>query len=195
MDATTATQALPDFLLRANGPLALGFLALGSRTYRDAACHVRDLPYGRNSDRSDYRLVLCEGWGTCSTKHALLAALAQEHGAAVELRLGVYLMDETNTPGVGGVLRSHGLDGLPEAHCYLSHRGRRIDLRGAQTGGPRRFLHEETIGPDAIGEYKLAAHRAFLRAWAEDRGQDAERLWRVREECIAALSEQEDKAP
>jgi hypothetical protein len=28
-------------------------------------------------------------------------------------------MSEANTPGLGRVLSQHGLDSIPEAHCYL----------------------------------------------------------------------------
>jgi hypothetical protein len=71
---------LPDFALDAGRPLGREFVALGLGGYREAAHHVRYLPYGRNSDRSDWRLVLKEGRGTCSTKHALLAELARVPG-------------------------------------------------------------------------------------------------------------------
>ncbi|MBA2617925.1 MAG: hypothetical protein H0U91_07130 [Rubrobacter sp.] len=181
-------EALPDFRLRPDGEVASGFAALGLKDFRAAACHVRDLPYGRNSDRSDYGLVLDEARGTCSTKHALLAALAREHGAPVGLRLGVYLMDGRNTTGVGPVLRRHGLDALPEAHCYLAYRETRVDVTRAQARIPGPFLREETIAPGQIGAYKVEAHRAFLRAWATERGLDPDLVWLAREECIAALS-------
>ncbi len=117
MPAAKGAEALPDFRLRPDGEVASGFAALGLNDFRAAACHVRDLPYGRNSDRSDNGLVLDEARGTCSTKHELLAALAREHEAPVELKLGIYLMNGRNTPGVGPVLSSYGLDDLPEAHC------------------------------------------------------------------------------
>ena len=156
--------------------------------FRLAADYVRDLPYGRNSDRSDWGLVLAESRGTCSTKHALLAALAREHDAEVELRLGVYLMDGTNTPGVAGVLDTHGLAGLPEAHCYLAYRGGRVDVTGAGAATVEEFLYEESIEPDQIGAYKVHMHQQFLRAWAAERRLDPERVWLVREECIGALS-------
>lgn len=179
---------LPDVTLGVEGELGTSFVDAGSHDYRAAARHVRDLPYGRNTDRSDYRLVLPEGRGTCSTKHALLAALASEHDAPVGLRLGIYLMNGRNTPGVGPVLRRHGMEELPEAHCYLVHRGRRVDLTTADVNPVGIFLHEETIEPDGIGAYKLGRHLAFLRSWAEERGLDPDRVWRAREDCIAALS-------
>ena len=182
-------EKLPDFGLGTSGDFGSRFCALGAEDFRTAARYVRDLPYGRNSDRSDFSLVLPEGRGTCSTKHALLAALAREHDADVELRLGVYLMDGANTPGVADVLDAHGLAGLPEAHCYLAYRGERVDVTGAGADAVQRFLHEEVIEPGQIGAYKVDMHRKFVRTWAAGRGLDPERVWSAREECIGALSD------
>lgn len=179
---------LPEFSLSGSGELARRFRVLGIDGYRAAARYVRELPYGRNSDRSDYRLVLREDRGTCSTKHALLTALAREHGVGVELRIGVYLMDGTNTPGVAPVLRRHGIRALPEAHCYLAHRDRRVDVTGVGGSAVEEFIHEEAIEPAQIGAYKVERHREVVRRWASERGLDAGRVWRVREECIGALS-------
>lgn len=182
---------LPGFALDASRPLGGRFAALGIRDYRAAARHVHSLPYGRNSDRSDWWLVLKEGRGTCSTKHALLAELARENGRRVALVLGVYEMDGINTPGVGAVLKHGGLRRVPEAHCYLAHEGARVDLTRQGGGGQiQRFLHEEEIMPCQIGEYKVEAHKKFVRRWAEERGLDPRHVWRVREECIAALAGQ-----
>ncbi len=181
-------ELLPNFALDAGGRLDAAFVALGAWDYHAAARHVWRLPYGRNSDRADYGLVLEEGRGTCSTKHALLATLARDHGLPVELRLGVYEMDGRNTPGVGRVLARYGLDGVPEAHCYLAYRGARVDLtRTGPTAPIEAFLHEETIEPSEIGAHKVDVHRRFVRDWASGRGLDADLVWRIREECIGAL--------
>lgn len=184
-------EGLPSFALDAAPPLGRRFVALGLGDYRGAAGHVRSLPYGRNSDRSDWRLVLEEGRGTCSTKHALLAELAWENAHPVSLVLGVYEMDEANTPGVGAVLEMHGLPFVPEAHCYLAYEGTRVDVtRETEAAEPiAGFLHEEEIKPRQIGKYKVEAHRGFVHLWAESRGLDPEQVWRAREECIAALAE------
>jgi hypothetical protein len=65
-----------------------------------------------------------------------------------------------------------------------------VDLtRHGEGGGQiKRFLHEEEIEPHQIGEYKVRAHRVFVRRWAAERGLDPEHVWRVRERCIAALA-------
>jgi hypothetical protein len=184
-----SVEVLPDFALDAERPLGARFAALDIRNYRSAARHVRSLPYGRNSDRSDWGLVLNEGRGMCFTKHALLAELARENGRRGALVLGVYEMDGINTPGVGAVLKHEGLRRVPEAHCYLVHGGARVDLtRQGGEGQIQRFLYEEEIEPRQIGEYKVEAHKKFVRRWAEERGLDPGHVWRAREECIAALA-------
>lgn len=185
----TGLEILPNFNLEAGASVSAQFVFHNKRDFYAAARDVQRLPYGRNSDRSDYGLVLAERRGTCSTKHALLAALAREHDRPVELRLGIYEMDEDNTPGVGPVLRRYGLGCVPEAHCYLAYRGVRVDLTRDEPAEPMgTFLHEERIEPAGIGAYKMATHRGFMREWASRRNLDPGQVWRVREECILALS-------
>jgi len=184
-------ERLPDFALDASGEVGHLFAALGITDYRDAARYVLGLPYGRNSDRSDWRLVLKERRGTCSTKHALLTELARENDRIVSLVLGIYEMDEINTPGVGSVLRGYGLRCVPEAHCHLVYEGTRVDLtRDVRGERPiEDFLYEEEIAPQQIGAYKVDKHRAFVRQWAAERGLGFEQIWRAREVCIVALTE------
>jgi len=155
---------------------------------------VWTLPYGRNTDRADYRRVLCKGRGTCSTKHALIAVLAVEQAIAIALQLGIYEMTEANTPGVGRVLDGAGLAGIAESHCWLRYRSVDIDLTmppdrpGVATG---TFLHEETIRPEQIGAYKAQVHEQFLARWLARQKRvdlDVADAWRIREGCIAALS-------
>jgi len=186
-------DALPEHRLTASGDTSAQFLALGIDDYQAAARFIHQLPYGRNADRADFRLVLPERRGTCSTKHALLAALAIEQRLPVHLTLGIYEMTERNTPGIGAVLSKHGLAFVPEAHCYLAYSGVRVDVTRdavSATEPIARFLHEETIAPAQIGDYKVSMHRGWMRDWAarEMPHRNWEELWRIREECIAALS-------
>ena len=188
------SMSIPDQPLVGAGDVTRRFRALGIADFAGAARHVRKLPYGRTASRTDVTLVLTEGRGTCTTKHALLAALAAEQGIDVALTLGVYEMTERNTPGVGRVLERHGLAAIPEAHCYLTHAGERIDVtRDVQAAAPiETFLHEETIRVDQIGTYKIDLHRRVLADWIVRtpavHGRSLDDVWRIREECIAALS-------
>ena len=190
-------DALPDMSLPPAGPLTAEITAHGVTDFRAAGRYLQTLPYGRTANRADFGAVLREGRGTCSTKHALLAALAHEHELAVVLTLGIYQMHERNTPGVGAVLARYALEAVPEAHCYLTYEGMRIDVTrsGADPTEPiARFLHEEAIVPAQIGEYKVTRHRQFMRTWVDEhpgivRGRSVEDVWRIREECIAALAQ------
>jgi hypothetical protein len=92
---------LPPVSLQSAGPLSAAIMARGSTDFRAAGRYVQGLPYGRTADRADFRAVLRAGKGTCSTKHALLAALAHEQNLPVVLTLGIYDMHARNTPGVG----------------------------------------------------------------------------------------------
>lgn len=193
---TSGIDALPEFPLAMRGPASEAAMRHGLRSFRALAEAVWRLPYGRNSDRANPLLVLDEGRGTCSTRHALLAMVAEEHGIpAGQLTLGIYLMDESNTPGVGETLAAHGLEAIPEAHCYLVAGNARVDLTHppgtAAPAAPTRFIHEEPIVAAQIGAYKVARHREMMARWLADGGgrpgMPLEEAWAAREACIAAL--------
>jgi hypothetical protein len=74
------------------------FRAAGVHDFAGAARHLLALPYGRIADRNKFWLVLEEGRGTCTTKHALLAELGREQQIDVDLTLSIYEMNERNTP-------------------------------------------------------------------------------------------------
>jgi hypothetical protein len=167
--------------------------AQGLRTFGGLVKHIAQLPYGRNSDRADWTLVLAEHRGTCSTKHAFLAAVGRENGLDVRLILWIYAMSEGNTPGVGAVLSSVDLPSLPEAHCLVRTPCGLVDathppIPRADPPGPP--LHIEEIEPEGIGDYKAVTHRKILASWlAHSRPRmTVEEAWAVREACIRALS-------
>lgn len=168
---------------------------MGIGDFHRALLFVGNLPYGRNTSRDHYNLVLSERKGTCSTKHALLAALCLEHQVEeVTLYTGIYEMNERNTPGVGSVLDKYKLHSIPEAHCYLKYSSQRYDFtRLAITGEPiSSFLTEIEISPAQIGEYKVQFHRSYLPEWINQNNLTStfnkDDLWKIREECIQELS-------
>ncbi|MCB9745591.1 MAG: hypothetical protein H6740_23645 [Alphaproteobacteria bacterium] len=178
---------VPAAPLRGTGPLTMLCTSAGLTTLRQAAGWVQGLPYGRNWRRDDPALVLIEGRGTCSSKHAFLAELALEAGAEVELWLLLYRMSEATDPPVGPVLRAHGLTDLLEAHCALRIDGAWVDLTSP---GPERALpvaEREQIQPAQVAEWKVTWHREALAREAEALGVPLASLWAVREACIAAL--------
>ena len=190
-------EVLDANLLRPGGVVTAAFTAARMHDFRQAAAYVNRLPYGRNTNRTAALVVMREGRGTCSTKHALLRRLAIEQNLNITLVIGIYEMNQKNTPGVGKVLEKFGLRSLPEAHCYLRSGRKRIDVTRviADSAAERisHFIHEEEIAPDQIGEYKTSLHRRFLQQWMQEPTTRIQYtltdLWRIREECIAALEE------
>ena len=190
-------EVLDPVILKSAGPITAAFEALGVKDFRAAAAYIHRIPYGRTAHPGDLFGVIREHRGTCSTKHALLCRLALEQDLKIALVIGIYRMNARNTPGVGKVLESYGLDSLPEAHCFLRSGKMRVDVTRMTKREPSEkishFIHEEDISPDQIREYKSALHRRFLAQWIEETATgnkyELDGLWRIREECIASLAE------
>jgi hypothetical protein len=187
----------PNPLLNPNGSLSDALISRGLGSFHDVVLWVWKLPYGRNSGRSDFRLVIEEGRGTCSTKHALLAQLADELGIDLQLRVGIFLMNEDNTPEIAETLRQYDLHEIPEAHCFLKYGQRQFDFTMCKDGKPplafHDFVYEETIRPSQIGEYKVSLHQEWIRRWMATRefakGVTLEEFWQARERCIKLLEQ------
>ena len=182
-------QIIPDKIIHRQGPISKAFTDKGINSFHDACGYILQLPYGRTSDKSDWTLVLIEGRGTCSTKHALIAALAAELELDAHLMLGIYPMKESNTPGVGKVLDNSEYDFLAEAHCYLEYKGERIDITGLPSPNAEpidEIILEERIIPAQIGKYKEDFHQNYIKQWAGE--SKFSEIWSLREACIKALS-------
>ena len=157
--------------------------------------YLRHLPYGRNSSRGDLSLVLTEGQGTCSSKHALAKAIALENGLdEVQLVLCIYQMNAQNTPGIAVAITDTGLTYIPEAHCYLDISGQAVDITAPGSDYSRiqsDIMQEESILPEQVTAYKVAKHRSYIETWCstrDARGYAFDEVWAIREACIAALS-------
>ena len=70
------------------------FLSLGVKTFVDASVYLHELPYGYNSSKDDLMIVFKEKMGTCTTKHAAIATLAEELDLPVTKTICIYAMVE-----------------------------------------------------------------------------------------------------
>ena len=163
-------------------------------TWDDFLNHVRTIPYGRNSNRSSFDLVLKENKGTCSSKHALIKQVADRNGIeGVQLIMGMYKMNVVNTKGIGDHLEENGLEYLPEAHCYLKINGKRIDLTSPKAdiiNIQDDIIEEQIIDVEQVGQFKIDYHKDFLKKWIRESklNQSFDEIWSIRERCIAELS-------
>jgi hypothetical protein len=168
-------------------------LELGISNWNDVLLHVKNIPYGRNSNREDLSLVLKENKGSCSSKHAFLKEIANQNNIPnVQLIIGIYKMKESNTK-IGTILSENAIDFIPEAHCYLNINGERLDY----TTGSSNFekikndlLEEIEIEPYQVGEFKIMYHQNFVKKWLIDTKSNFSfnEIWGIREKCIAYLS-------
>jgi len=185
---------IPDFALTADTRLCRELRQLGIVTFSQLATKVRILDYGRTANQIDPLAVLHEGRGTCSSKHLLLALAAHDCSRhEVHLAVGIYLMAEANTPGVGAVLASHAVDSIPEAHCYLIAGQERHDFTGLASGLASPFaalLEEHEVVPARLTESKARLHSRALEHWAASTEISLARAWTIREACIFALAKQ-----
>lgn len=156
---------------------------------------VKNIPYGRNANRYDFSLVLSENKGTCSSKHAFLKNFADKNGIEnVKLYIGIFKMNETNTPILGDLLSKNNINYIPEAHCYLKINQVPVDATTSDSFYDKiknDILEEIEIIPNQVSDFKVAYHKAFLKKWIEETNQNNtfEEIWKIREQCISKLSE------
>ena len=170
------------------------FLSQGLTDLRSVLRWVQALRYERISNARDVSLVVQEQRGTCSSKHAVVALLANEQGwHDVKLVGIIYKMTEENTPGVGVVLKQRGISYVIEAHTMLRFKGLPVDITGISTGSRRALddmLEEREMTVSELLSEKVLWHKAKWQRWLESHpnGYTFEENWLIREACIDALS-------
>lgn len=183
-----ATKKLED-----RGPLSREFLELKCHSWEEVWHYVNQLAYARTSDSNRFHLVLEERRGTCSTKHALLAALAEEQEVALFLMMGLMEMNAKKFPALQSVLEKYYLSSIVETHCYLIYEGERLDITfPGKRDYPQAsdFLKEWIITPCEIGDVKIKRHQEEMKNWIAEKKipYTFEKVWSIREESIDALS-------
>jgi len=156
---------------------------------------VKNIPYGRNANRYDFSLVLSENKVTCSSKHAFLKDFADKNEIEnVKLFIGIFKMDEVNTPRLGDLLSKNNIKYIPEAHCYLKINQIPFDVTTIDSFYDKikhDIIEEIEITPNQVSDFKVAYHKAFLKKWITETNQNNtfEEIWEIREQCISKLSE------
>ena len=166
-------------------------------TWEGLIKYIQSLSYGRTSNRYDISLVLSEKKGTCSSKHALLKQVADLNKIPnVKLILGMYKMNQENTPNIGNELSKNKIDYIPEAHCYLMINNERIDITTNNSEIKKiekDIISEKEIQPSQVSEYKVNYHKEFLRNWItkSKTNFNFNEIWDIREKCIENLSKKQ----
>lgn len=180
-----------DFELNSDKLISRKLKELEINAFSDALNFIKNLPYGRNSNRENFILVLDEMKGTCSSKHALLKSLANENEKSeVKLMLGIFRMNRINTPKIKNTLDKFGLDYIPEAHNYLKIDNKILDCttsNSSELNFANDLILEIEIEPHQVIDFKIDFHKKFLSDWIESQHFSLDEIWKIREECISDL--------
>jgi hypothetical protein len=135
-----------------------------------AACHyVQAMPYGANSHSENALILFAEGQGTCTTKHGVIARLAQELNLPVYKNLGFYRLNDEIVTGVNAILQPYGLNFIPQIHCFLAYENYRVDLTAGNCNGKNKIIEAYDfvvpVQPDLTRQQHQAYYREYLQQY------------------------------
>jgi len=185
----------PDKSLSNDGIISAEFLSLGIKTFLQACRYVQELPYGYNSDRDDLMILFKEKKGTCTTKHAVIATLAEELNLSIEKSIGIYAMTEQIVTGTDEILKKHHLPYVPMIHCFLFYGQYRVDLSEGNNNGKNQsieeFLFTQRVEPNISEKAEYLLYRKALKDHIlkrkEMEGVEITQILRAREQGLQLL--------
>jgi len=142
---------LPDAKILSHGEMSQKFLELGVNSFIEACLYVHNLPYGYNSDKDNKMILFIEKMGSCTTKHGVIATLAEELNIPLYKKVGIYKLTETIVTGTNEILEKYALPYIPMIHCFLVYKDCRFDLTEGNRNGKNtsieEFIHDEKVIP------------------------------------------------
>jgi hypothetical protein len=157
----------PDKSISNVGIISAKFLNLGIDSFIDACRYVHTLPYGYNTDRDDLMILFKENLGTCTTKHTVIATLAEELNLSIAKNIGIYAMTEEIVTGTNEILEKYNLPYVPMVHCFLVYDEYRIDLSEGNNNGKNRsiekFLYTERAESNISAKDEYLLYRKALK--------------------------------
>jgi hypothetical protein len=157
----------PNATIMKKGIISEKFISIKIKTFQEACSYVHELPYGYNSTTDDILILFKEGYGSCTTKHAVIATLAEELNIPVYKMVGVYAMNEDNVTGTNNILLKFHLPYLPMVHCFLVYDSYRVDLTEGNNNGKKssieEFLYIEKVKPNISKKDEYFLYKTALK--------------------------------
>ena len=158
---------LPDAEIKSGGELSRKFLELGIKSFKQACEYVNKTEYGYNSDYDDKLIFFKEKKGTCTSKHAVIAGLAEELNIPLYKHVGVYKFTEENSTGANEILKKYNIPYIPMIHCFLVYRNLRFDLTEGNSNGKNtpinELIFEEEVDPFISGKDEYLLFKRVLK--------------------------------
>jgi hypothetical protein len=142
---------LPDAEIKPVGDISNKFLALEIKTFKSACDYVHNTEYGYNSDYEDKMIFFKEKKGSCTSKHAVIACLAEELGIQLYKHVCVYKLTEEITTGVQEILDTYEIPYVPMVHCFLVYKNYKFDLTEGNNNCKKKpidqYIYAEKVLP------------------------------------------------
>ena len=140
-------------------------------------------------------ILFKEKMGSCTTKHAVIATLAEELELPIQKQIGIYAMTEEIVTGTGRILAKYEMPYVPMVHCFLVYQQKRVDLTTGNHNGKNRtleeFLYTKTVSPNISAKVEYLLYREALvdliMIREEMQGIDIKRVLHAREEGLTLL--------
>lgn len=186
---------LPDAVIKPVGDISKKFLEMGITSFKEACKYVHDIDYGYNSNYDDKMIFFKENMGTCTTKHAVIAGLAEELNIPLSKHVGIYKLTEEISTDTNGILKKYNVPYVPMAHCFLVYKDMRFDLTEGNCNGKNtsieEFIHEEEVDPFITRKDEYLLYKRVLKEKVlpskEMTGIKERALLKAREESINLL--------
>jgi len=190
-------EYLPDKEIEPLGDISKKFLELGIKSFKDACVYVHNIEYGYNSNYDDKMIFFKENKGSCTSKHATIAGLAQELDIPLYKYVSVYKFTEEITTGAKEILEKYKVPYVPMVHCFLVYEKYRFDLTEGNYNGKKQPVdkHIYSVKVDAFisrkNEYLLFKRilKDYVLKSEEMVGIKERTLLKAREESIVLLKE------
>lgn len=174
------------------GPVSTEFQRLRVPDFQAACAWLQALPYGKNSRSDDLMVLFKDGCGTCTTKHGVAAALAEELGLPVRKHIVFYKLDPSVRRGIDPILEKRNVAFVPTTHCILGEGIHFVDLTHGNLTGKLKDLTEfelyVAVRPDftaaelaELYEWGLAWYRRNFPALGQ---LSADQIRALRRECL-----------
>ncbi|MEM6252522.1 MAG: hypothetical protein AAF821_06320 [Cyanobacteria bacterium P01_D01_bin.156] len=186
-------SVLPNVDLLPQDPISEQCLRRELTTFHAACTWVKALPYGANSSSEDSVILFEEGYGNCTTKHGAIARLAQAHDLAVSKHLGFYRLNDDIVTGVSAILQSHGLDFIPQVHCFLAYENYRVDLTEGNCNGKNKTIEDYDFIVPVKPDLTEAEYKSIYREHLQRYYSITPQLATLGEEAILELLKQCDQ--
>jgi hypothetical protein len=188
-------EYLPDKEIEPLGDISKKFLEIGIKSFKDACVYVHNIEYGYNSNYDDKMIFFKENKGSCTSKHATIAGLAEELDIPLYKYVCVYKFTEEITTGAKEILEKYKVPYVPMVHCFLVYKKYRFDLTEGNYNGKKQpvdeHIYSEKVDAFISRKEEYLLFRRILKEYIlpskEMEGIKEKTLLKAREQSIVLL--------